>query len=96
MTLHLSYDPTAKIAEGQGPVDSLLFSGLKAMDFMLIIPKPLQFRMVKEGFRCQYSSLEGRNFVAIISKTLQFRMLKEMAIFIPVLKEDISGSFFHT
>ena len=66
------------------------------MDFMLIIPKPLQFRMVKVGFGCHYSSLEGRNFVAIFSKPLQFRMLKEMVIFIPVMKEDISGSFFHT
>ena len=47
-------------------------------------------------FRGHYSNTEGRNFVVIISKTLQFRMLKEMAIFIPVLKEDISGSFFHT
>ena len=72
------------------------YSSLEGRNFVAIIPKSLQFRMVKEGFRCQYSSLEGRNFVVIISKPLQFRMLKEMAIFIPVLKEDISGSFFHT
>ena len=88
--------PLRMVKEGFG----CQYSSLEGRNFVAIIPKSLQFRWSKRVFVVNIPAwlADGQRSISwsIISKPLQFRMLKEMAIFIPVLKEDISGSFFHT